>query len=104
MVLRDTRPDLAAALMEWHRIAIRSYDANIAQGSAVALVERMLQACRDLKMIPPEFQVWHRKNTPTDHEYFLSPKASEILVPLLAGYRPSPCDAPDLRSVKHVAL
>jgi hypothetical protein len=91
------------ALTSWHRIAIHSYDANIAQASAVALVERMLKACRDLKMIPLG-EVWHRKNTPTDHEYFLSPKASEILVPLLAGYRPSPCDAPDLRLVKQVLL
>jgi hypothetical protein len=39
-----------------------------------------------------------------DHEYYLSPKASEILVPLLGGYRPKPCEAPDLRALKQVLL
>ena len=90
--------------MQWHRIAIHSHDADIAQASAVALVERLLKACRAAKMIPPGFDVWHRKNTPMDHEYFLSPKASEVLVPLLAGYQPAPCDEPDLRTLKHVPL
>ena len=90
--------------MKWHRIAIHhSHDADVAQASAVALIERILKAYRDARM-PAGFEVWHRKYTPMDHEYFLSPKASEILVPLLSGYRPSPCEEPDLRTLKHVPL
>jgi hypothetical protein len=89
--------------MKWHRIAIRSHDAEIAQASATAFVERVLKACSGTTL-PKDFEVWHRRYTPMDHEYFLSPVASEILLPVLAGYRPAPCDAPDLRTLRQLLI
>ncbi|MNC92676.1 hypothetical protein D3C83_91430 [compost metagenome] len=89
--------------MRWHRIAIHSHDADIAQASATALIERILKAYREAGA-PSQLEIWHRKHSAMDHEYFLSPKASEILVPLLAGYRPTPCEAPDVRALKQVLL
>jgi len=89
--------------MKWHRISIHSHDAEIAQESATRLVERILRIYRDAQT-PSGFEIWHRRYTPMDHEYYLSPKASEILVPLLEGYRPKPCEAPDLRALRQVLL
>ena len=66
-------------------------------------IERILKALRDAETTEG-FQVWHRLHPPADHEYFLSPKASEFLVPLLSGYRPSPCEEPDLLTLKLVPL
>lgn len=89
--------------MKWHRIAIHSHDADIAQASATKLIERILSLCRQARM-PDGFEVWHRRYTPMDFEYYLSPTASEILLPDLAGYRPTPCEAPDLRTLRQVLL
>ena len=89
--------------MQWHRIVIRSHEADVAQASAIALIERILKAYHDAQA-PDGFEIWHRRLTPMDHEYYLSPKASEILVPLLSGYRPTACDTPDLRNLRHVLL
>ena len=89
--------------MQWHRIAIRSLDADVAQASATALIERILRVYRDAQA-PSGFEIWHQRYTPMDYEYYLSPKASEILVPVLAGYRPIACDKPDLRTLRQVPL
>ena len=89
--------------MRWHRIAIHSHEADIAQASATALIERVLKAYRDAQA-PAGFEIWHRRYTPMDYEYYLSPKASEILLPVRSGYRPAPCEAPDLRALKQVLL
>ena len=89
--------------MGWHRIAIHSNEADVAQASAVALIERILRAYAAANT-PPGFEVWHRRETPMDYEYFLSPQASEVLGPLLSGYRPSPCEAPDLRTLRLVQI
>ena len=89
--------------MTWHRIAIHSTSAEVAQTSATALIERILTACRDAR-VPGDFAVWQQRCTPTHYEYYLSPGASAILMPLLEGYRPAPCDVPDLRMLKQVLL
>ena len=89
--------------MQWHRIAIHSHEADIAQQSATALIERILKVYRDAHA-PGGFEVWHRRSTPMDYEYYLSPKASEFLLRELSGYRPAPCDKPDLLTLRQVPL
>ena len=89
--------------MQWHRIAIHSHESDIAQASATALIERILKIYREAQA-PTGFEVWHRRYTPVDYEYYLSPKASEFLVRELAGYRPVPCEQPDFLSVRQVPL
>jgi len=89
--------------MQWHRIAIRSHAAEIAQASATALIERILKVYRDAQA-PGDFEVWHRRYTPMDYEYYLSPKASEFLLRELSGYRPAPCEKPDFLTLRQVPL
>ena len=89
--------------MHWHRIAIHSNEADIAQASATALIERILKVYRDARA-PSGFEVWHRRNTPTDYEYFLSPQASEFLLRELSGYRPAACEKPDFLTLRQVPL
>lgn len=89
--------------MQWHRIAIRSQEADVAQASATALIERILKVYRDAQT-PEGFEVWHRRYTPMDYEYYLSPTASEFLLRELPGYRPAPCEKPDLLSLRQVPL
>ena len=89
--------------MQWHRIVIRSLDADIAQASATAFIERVLKLYRDAQA-PGGFEIWQRRDTLMEYEYYLSPKASEILVTRLFGYRPAACEPPDLRTLRQVLL
>ena len=89
--------------MQWHRIVIHSHEAYIAQASATALIERILKVYHDAQA-REGFEVWHQRLTPMDYEYYFSPKASEVLVPLLSGYRPVACEPPDLRTLRQVLL
>ena len=89
--------------MQWHRITIRSQEADVAQASATALIERILKIYRHTQA-PPGCEVWHRRYTPTEYEYYLSPKASELLLRELSGYRPAPCEKPDFLTLRQVPL
>ena len=89
--------------MQWHRIAIHSHEADIAQASATALIERILKIYRDART-PAGFEIWQRRYTPMDYEYYLSPKASEFLLRELSGYRPAACEKPDFLTLRQVPL
>ena len=89
--------------MQWHRITIHSIEADVAQASAIALIERILKIYRETQA-PGDFEVWHRRYTPMDYEYYLSPKASEFLLRELSGYRPAPCEKPDFLTLRQVPL
>ena len=88
----------------WHKISINNFEAEIAQMSVVAMMEKLVKAYCDAGA-PPDFELWHLRMSSADHIYYLSPKGSELSLHLLSDYRVKACpEKPNLKGLERVTL